>query len=67
MFALDTNTLIYDFKRMGRVASHLAECPPTEIGIPIVVVYEIETGIAKSLQRRKRREQLDTFLTSSCG
>ena len=62
MFALDTNTLIYYFKGMGRVAARLSGCTPSEIGIPIVVVYELETGIAKSQQPRKRREQLDALL-----
>ena len=65
MFALDTNTLIYYFKGMGRVAARLAGCSPSEIGIPIVVVYELETVIAKSQQPRKRREQLDALLVST--
>lgn len=52
MFALDTNTLIYYFKGMGGVAARLGGCTPSEIGIPIVVVYELETGIAKSQQPR---------------
>ena len=65
MFALDTNTLIYYFKGMGRVAARLSGCTPAEIGIPIVVVYELETGIAKSQQPRKRREQLDALLAAA--
>ena len=65
MFALDTNTLIYYFKGMGRVAARLSGCTPSEIGIPIVVVYELETGIAKSQQPRKRREQLDALLAAA--
>ena len=65
MFALDTNTLIYYFKGMGRVAARLSGCAPSEIGIPIVVVYELETGIAKSQRPRKRREQLDVLLAAA--
>jgi tRNA(fMet)-specific endonuclease VapC len=65
MFALDTNTLIYYFKGMGRVAARLSGCAPSEIGIPIVVVYELETGIAKSQRPRKRREQLDALLAAT--
>jgi len=63
MYALDTNTLIYFFKGMGDVASHLLATPPKEIGIPTVVLFELSTGIAKSTSPRKRREQLD-HLTS---
>jgi tRNA(fMet)-specific endonuclease VapC len=62
MFALDTNTLIYFFKGVGRVASHLLATPPAEIGIPSVVLYELEAGIAQSNQPAKRRSQLDELL-----
>ena len=64
MFALDSNTLIYYFKGMGGVADRLRQCTPSEIGIPIVVLYEIETGIAKSQQPQKRRNQLATLLAA---
>ena len=62
MFVLDTNTLIYFFKGQGRVAAHLLGVSPREIGIPAVVLYELELGIARSSQPRKRRGQLDAML-----
>lgn len=62
MYALDTNTLIYFFKGAGRVAEHLLARPPAEIGIPMVVIYEIETGIAKSRRPESRRSQFDQLL-----
>ena len=62
MFALDTNTLIYFFKGMGHVSTQLLSRPPTEIAIPTIVLYEIETGIAKSHQPDKRRAQLNQLL-----
>jgi tRNA(fMet)-specific endonuclease VapC len=62
MHALDTNTLIYFFKGMGRVAEHLLAQPPSAIGIPVVVVYEIETGIAKSSRPEPRRAQFEQLL-----
>ena len=62
MYALDTNTLIYYFKGIGNVAAHLAAHRPVDIGIPVVALYELETGIAKSQQPQKRRKQLDTLL-----
>ena len=37
-YVLDTNTLIYFFKGEGRVAQHLLAIPPSEIGIPAVVL-----------------------------
>jgi tRNA(fMet)-specific endonuclease VapC len=62
MFALDTNTLIYFFKGIGSVGERLLGCAPAEIAIPAVVVYEIETGIAKSTEPERRRVQFDRLL-----
>lgn len=63
MFALDTNTLIYFFKGEGNVAGHLLNIAPRDIGIPAVVLYELELGIARSNQPRKRHGQLDALLS----
>jgi tRNA(fMet)-specific endonuclease VapC len=62
MYVLDTNTLIYFFKGAGRVADHLLRVPPSQIGIPSIVLYELETGIAKSSDTEKRRIQLDEMI-----
>ena len=62
MFALDTDTLIYFFKGMGRVSENLLATPPREIAVPAVVLYELEVGLAKSRQPTKRRHQLKTLL-----
>ncbi|MFV0276963.1 MAG: type II toxin-antitoxin system VapC family toxin [Parahaliea sp.] len=58
MWVLDTNTLIYFFKGQGRVPDTLLNHSPADIGIPAIVLYELEVGIAKSTSPRKRREQL---------
>jgi tRNA(fMet)-specific endonuclease VapC len=59
---LDTNTLIYFFRGDGRVAERLLATSPAAIGVPALVVYELETGIAKSSDPAKRRGQLDQLL-----
>jgi tRNA(fMet)-specific endonuclease VapC len=51
-YVLDTNTLIYFFKGLGKVASRLLATPPNEIGIPTIVIYELEVGIAKSKRKK---------------
>lgn len=61
-YALDTNTLIYYFKGMGSVADRLLAQAPSDICIPTVVLYELETGIAKSNAPQKRRAQLQAVL-----
>ena len=64
MYILDTNTLIYFFKGMGNVSNRLLQTPPRSIGIPTVVLFELEVGIAKSSSPKKRRLQLE-HLTST--
>lgn len=64
MFALDSNTLIYYFKDMGNVSDNLLQLSPKDIGVPSIVVYELEVGIAKSTAPEKRTQQLKTFLSA---
>ena len=61
MYVLDTNTLIYFFKGQGRVAERLFAEAPADIAIPAIVVFELQTGIAKSSSPRKRIKQLDSL------
>ncbi|MDZ7754182.1 MAG: type II toxin-antitoxin system VapC family toxin [Gammaproteobacteria bacterium] len=58
MWVLDTNTLIYFFKGEGMVAESLLRKAPADIGIPAIVLYELEVGIAKSSSPEKRTNQL---------
>ena len=62
MFALDTNTLIFFFKGIGRVKEQLLATSPAEIAIPSVVLYELEVGIAQSTHASRRRRELDALL-----
>lgn len=64
MIVLDTNTPIYFFKRQGRVAERLLAQPPREIGVPTIVIYELEAGIANSTSPEKRRRQLTELLAA---
>jgi len=61
MYILDTNTLIYFFKGIGNVSTHLLHTPPRSIGIPTIVLFELEVGIAKSSSPKKRRVQLESL------
>jgi tRNA(fMet)-specific endonuclease VapC len=63
IYILDTNTLIYFFKGLGSVSKHLLAVPPKEIGIPSIVLFELEVGIAKSSSVKKRLNQLQDFLS----
>jgi tRNA(fMet)-specific endonuclease VapC len=62
MFLLDTNSVIYFFKGMGKVSQNLFSHSPADIFIPSIVLYELEVGIAKSNDPEKRRKQLKLFL-----
>jgi tRNA(fMet)-specific endonuclease VapC len=59
VYILDTNTLIYFFKGIGNVADNLLAVLPKDIGIPAVVLYELEYGISKSTSPKKRTKQLE--------
>lgn len=71
MYLLDTNTLIYFFKGMGRVSDRLLSIPPRQIGLSAIVLFELETGLAKSAHASKRRQQLGTIASTAqlfpCG
>ncbi len=59
MYVLDTNTLIYFFKGVTNVVDNFLDKTPNEIGVPAIVLYELEVGIAKSNSPRKRIKQLE--------
>lgn len=62
MYILDTNTLIYFFKGQGNVSETFLQISPKDIGVPCIVVYELNVGIAKSTRPQKRSEQLAELL-----
>ena len=62
VYALDTNSVVYFFKGMGRVSARLLSMPPREIALPAVVLYELELGIAKSSAPERRRAQLEELV-----
>ncbi len=63
MFVLDTNILIYFFKGMGNVPANFLATAPQDIGIPSIVIFELEVGIAKSTSPKKRSQQLAELLS----
>jgi tRNA(fMet)-specific endonuclease VapC len=63
MYVLDTNTLIYFFKGIGNVGQRILSVSPKDIGIPSVVLYELEFGIAKSSSPRKKQKQLEVLIS----
>jgi tRNA(fMet)-specific endonuclease VapC len=63
MYALDSNTIIYLFKGLGRVPLNFLRTPPREISVPSVVIHELETGIAKSQSPETTRVPLDELLS----
>lgn len=62
MYVLDTNTLIYFFRGQGKVGVRLLAVPPSEVAIPAISVFELETGIANLSQPARRRRQFDELL-----
>ncbi|MFM7201889.1 MAG: hypothetical protein ACKO6N_13985 [Myxococcota bacterium] len=58
MYILDTNTLIYFFKGKGMVAERLLKCSLREVGVPSIVLFELELGICLSSAPEKRAPHL---------
>ena len=56
MYLLDTNTVIYFFKGMGKVADKLLSTDPSLVSLSAITVYELEYGIAKSRDARQRHK-----------
>ena len=63
MFLLDTNILIYFFKGIGKVEENLMSKAPKDIGMPAIVLFEIEVGIGKSKSQHKRIKQLNDLIS----
>jgi tRNA(fMet)-specific endonuclease VapC len=63
VYLLDTNTIIYFFKGLGNVAEILLSKAPEDIAIPAIVLYELEVGIAKSSNPKKRKMQLEPLVS----
>jgi len=61
-YLLDTNTLIYFFKGLGRVAERLFAVLPSQVAVSAVSLYELEVGLARSTAPEKRRAQLDELM-----
>jgi tRNA(fMet)-specific endonuclease VapC len=63
MYVLDTNTLSYFFKGLGRVGERLLATPPAEIALSSIVLFEVEFGLARSSRSEQRREQLQELVS----
>lgn len=62
IFALDTNTVVYAFKGMGRVKDSLLATPRDQVAVPAVVVFEIEYGLARQPEASRKQAQWREFL-----
>jgi len=65
MYLLDTNTVIYHFKGLGQVSTHLAEVGFQELLLPTLVIFELQVGVAKAGFPEKRMIQLDKFINAT--
>ena len=61
IFALDTNTVVYAFKGIGRAKDSLLATPRDQVALPAVVAYEIEYGLARQPEAGRKRAQWEEF------
>ncbi len=62
IYALDSNVIIHAMKGMGRVADRLTRTSPAEIGIPSVVLYELEFAALRSPDPPRRQRDLERLI-----
>jgi tRNA(fMet)-specific endonuclease VapC len=62
VYALDTNSVSYFLKGRGRVAQRLLAEPPANVGLPSVVLYELEYGASRSQAPSDLKARLDALL-----
>jgi tRNA(fMet)-specific endonuclease VapC len=47
MFVLDSNTISYYFRGDAAVVPRLQALPPSQIVVPVIVLYELQYGILR--------------------
>lgn len=62
MYALDANSVSYFLKGKGRVGQRLLSVSPSEVGLPAVVLYELEHGALRSSASRDLQSRLGALL-----
>ena len=63
MYALDTNSVSYFLKGRGRVAERLLAQPPSNVGLPSLVLYELDNVLLAP----RPRPISGAYSTPSCG
>lgn len=64
MYLLDTDTVIYYVRGQGNVALRLLASNPAEIAMSTITLYELEVGVAKSVQPEQRLQKLNALVES---
>ncbi|MBI5441031.1 MAG: type II toxin-antitoxin system VapC family toxin [Deltaproteobacteria bacterium] len=64
MYVLDTNTVVYFLKGLGHVAERLLATPPGAVGLPAIVLFELEVGVRKTPAAKTRRRQLEELASA---
>jgi tRNA(fMet)-specific endonuclease VapC len=64
VYALDTNSVSYFLRGRGRVAEQLLAQPPSSVGLPSLVLYELEYGAARSQAPADLKARLEALLRS---
>ena len=57
------SSVIHFFKGQGNVGARLLATPPGDIGLPAIVLYEIEVGLERSPTAQRRRRQFEALLS----
>jgi tRNA(fMet)-specific endonuclease VapC len=64
VYALDTNTVIYYLRDIGRVGDRLEAVERSSVAVSTLVVYELQVGLIRSRASSRRHNQLSQFLAA---
>jgi len=62
-YVLDTNIVARLLDADERVLSHLTDVEPSDVGIPILVVAELQFGAEKSARREQNHDRVHSTRT----
>ncbi len=61
-YLLDTNTCIAAMRNQPKVLQRMAAISPTDCAVSSIVIYELYTGVEKSVNPVKERVKVDTLM-----
>lgn len=67
MYILDTDTILHYFRNSGNIRQTLTRKTASDLYLPVIVLYELETGIAKANLATSKKKTFISALRATLG